>query len=66
MPRESFSRKHRRVGLPRDNALSGHKILTMNAFWYSFETLLGLGVEPKNLTFIQISLRGVIVLLSHS
>ena len=33
----------------------------MNAFWYSFETLLGLGVEPKNLTFIQISLRGVIV-----
>jgi len=49
------------VGLPRDNALSGHKILAMNAFWYSFETLLGLGVEPKNLTFIQISLRGVIV-----
>ena len=33
----------------------------MNAFWNSFETLLGLGVEPKNLTFIQISLRGVIV-----
>ena len=33
----------------------------MNAFWNSFETLLGSGVEPKNLTFIQISLRGVIV-----
>src|SRR5215469_2451555 len=46
---------------PRDNALSGDKILAMNAFWNSFETLLGLGVEPKNLTFIQISLRGVIV-----
>ena len=35
----------------------------MNAFWNSFETLLGLGVEPRNLTFIQISLRGIIVFL---
>src|SRR6516225_890731 len=48
-------------GHPRDNALSGDKILAMNAFWNSFETLLGLGVERKNLRFIQISLRGVIV-----
>ncbi|MGB9474551.1 MAG: YetF domain-containing protein [Candidatus Udaeobacter sp.] len=36
----------------------------MNEFWNSFETLLGLGVEPRNLTFIQISLRGVIVFLA--
>jgi uncharacterized membrane protein YcaP (DUF421 family) len=36
----------------------------MNAFWNSFETLLGLGVEPKNLTFVQISLRGIIVFLA--
>ena len=35
----------------------------MNAFWNSFETLLGLGVEPRNLTFVQISLRGIIVFL---
>jgi uncharacterized membrane protein YcaP (DUF421 family) len=35
----------------------------MNAFWNSFETFLGLGVEPKDLTFIQISLRGIIVFL---
>src|SRR6266498_729045 len=35
----------------------------MNAFWNSFETLLGLGVEPRNLTFMQISLRGIIVFL---
>jgi hypothetical protein len=35
----------------------------MNAFWNSFETLLGLGVEPRNLTFAQISLRGIIVFL---
>jgi hypothetical protein len=31
---------------PRDKAFSGYKILPMNAFWISFETLLGLGVEP--------------------
>jgi uncharacterized membrane protein YcaP (DUF421 family) len=36
----------------------------MNAFSNFVETLLGLGVEPKNLTFLQISLRGVIVLLA--
>jgi len=36
----------------------------MNAFWSSFETLLGLGVEPRNLTFVQISLRGIIVFLA--
>src|SRR6476661_10176441 len=35
----------------------------MNAFWNSFEALLGLGVEPKDLTFTQISLRGIIVFL---
>jgi uncharacterized membrane protein YcaP (DUF421 family) len=36
----------------------------MNAFWNSFEMLLGLGVEPKDLTFGQISLRGIIVFLA--
>src|SRR5438270_7640205 len=35
----------------------------MNAFWNSVETLLGLGVEPKDLTFVQVSLRGIIVFL---
>ena len=35
----------------------------MNAFWNSFEALLGLGVDPKDLTFTQISLRGIIVFL---
>jgi uncharacterized membrane protein YcaP (DUF421 family) len=48
---------------PRDKASSGDKILYMNAFWNSFETVIGLGVEPKDLTFIQISLRGIIVFL---
>ena len=36
----------------------------MNAFSNFIETLLGLGIEPKNLTFAQISLRGIIVLLA--
>ena len=36
----------------------------MNAFWNSFQNLLGLGVEPKYLTFCQISLRGIIVFLA--
>ncbi len=38
--------------------------LPMNAFWNSFETLLGLGVEPADLTFVQISLRGIIIFLA--
>jgi uncharacterized membrane protein YcaP (DUF421 family) len=36
----------------------------MITFWNSFETFLGLGVEPKDLTFVQISLRGIIVFLA--
>jgi len=35
----------------------------MNTFWNSFEALLGVGVESKDLTFVQISLRGIIVFL---
>lgn len=57
MPREGFSRKRLPMGYPRDKAYSGDKILPMNAFWNSLETLLGLGVEPGNLTFVQISLQ---------
>jgi uncharacterized membrane protein YcaP (DUF421 family) len=37
--------------------------LGMDAFWNSISTVLGLGLEPKNLTFAQISLRGVIVMV---
>jgi uncharacterized membrane protein YcaP (DUF421 family) len=33
----------------------------MNAYWKTFEALLGLGMEPKELMFLQVSLRGVIV-----
>ena len=36
----------------------------MNAFSNSFSLLLDLGAEPKDLTFIQISLRGVLVFIA--
>jgi len=36
----------------------------MNAFWNFLEPLLGLGFEAKDLTFIQISLRAVIIFLA--
>jgi Predicted membrane protein len=36
----------------------------METFWNCFNAVLGIGLEPKNLTFLQISLRGVIVLLA--
>ena len=35
----------------------------MNAFYDSAIQLLGLGLEPKELTFMQLSLRGVIIFL---
>src|SRR5947199_10480421 len=36
----------------------------MNAFWNFVEPLLGLGVKPEDLTFVQISLRGVVVFIA--
>jgi uncharacterized membrane protein YcaP (DUF421 family) len=36
----------------------------MNAFWNFLRPLLGLGFEAKDLTFIQISLRAVIIFLA--
>src|SRR5436305_2514671 len=47
-----------------DQDFCGDTIITMNALWNAFETLLGLSVEPKNLTFVQISLRGIIVFVA--
>jgi uncharacterized membrane protein YcaP (DUF421 family) len=39
-------------------------MLSMNTFWNFFQTLLGLSLEPKDLRFVQISLRGIIVFLA--
>src|SRR5438477_159434 len=36
----------------------------MNAFYDVIAPVLGLGVEPKDLTFVQVSLRGVIVFVA--
>jgi len=61
MPCDGFSRKR---GIEnryaRNKASHGDTVLPMNAFWNSFETFLGLGVEPKDLTFVQISVLGII------
>jgi hypothetical protein len=64
MPRDGFSRKRYRNGHVLDQASYGDTIFPMNTLWNSFETLLGLSVEPKDLTFVQISLRGIIVFLA--
>jgi uncharacterized membrane protein YcaP (DUF421 family) len=64
MPRDGFSRKRYRHRHVLDQAPYGDTIFPMNALWNSFETLLGLSVEPKDLTFVQISLRGIIVFLA--
>jgi uncharacterized membrane protein YcaP (DUF421 family) len=76
MPRDAFPRKHGKGDIDhqpgiclqcgrcaRDKVFSGDTILPMNAYWNFFESLLGLGVEPRDLTFIQISLRGITVFL---
>jgi uncharacterized membrane protein YcaP (DUF421 family) len=65
MPRDGFSCKRGSTNRDaRDKVFCGDTILPMNALWNSLETVLGLGVEPKDLTFVQISLRGIIVFLA--
>jgi uncharacterized membrane protein YcaP (DUF421 family) len=36
----------------------------MNTFSQLLQTLLGIGIEPKELTFLQVSIRGIIVLVA--
>jgi len=57
--KRGFANRH-----ARDGASHGDTILPMNAFWNFLETFLGLGVEPKDLTFVQISVRGIVVFLA--
>ena len=45
----------------RERDSFGDRSLAMNTISQLFEELLGLGVEPKQLTFLQISIRGIIV-----
>ena len=37
--------------------------MDMNLFYEQFASLLGLGLEPKNLTFLHVSLRGLVVFI---
>src|SRR4029077_11136159 len=65
MPCDGFSRKRGFENTyARNKASHGDTILPMNAFWNSLEIFLGLGVQPKDLTFVQISVRGIIVFLA--
>jgi uncharacterized membrane protein YcaP (DUF421 family) len=40
------------------------KSSAMNTFSQLLQTLLGIGVEPKQLTFLQVSIRGIVVLIA--
>jgi uncharacterized membrane protein YcaP (DUF421 family) len=48
----------------RARILQAIKSLAMNTISQLFDVLLGLGVEPKELTFLQISLRGIVVFVA--
>jgi hypothetical protein len=72
MPRESWKRNRASTWIyrvvshldTRTVLRSGETSSAMNAFYDFVDPLLGLGAEPKDLTFVQISLRGVIVFLA--
>jgi uncharacterized membrane protein YcaP (DUF421 family) len=79
MPRDGFSCKYGKAELTssdasgiggaashhaRDKIFCDDTILSMNAFWNFFQILLGLSLQPKDLTFVQISLRGITVFLA--
>src|SRR6476646_2077109 len=43
---------------------NGANLLQLNAFYNLIDPWLGLGAQPKDLTFLQISLRGIIVFVA--
>ncbi len=64
MPRDALSRKRYSVPHRLDQARCDGTIASMNSLWNFLETLLGLSVEPKNLTFVHISVRGIVVFIA--
>jgi uncharacterized membrane protein YcaP (DUF421 family) len=48
----------------RAMAANGANLSRMDAFYNLIDAWLGLGAQPKDLTFLQISLRGIIVFLA--
>jgi len=47
-----------------ENVITKKENLVMNTFSQSVQLLLGLGAEPKELTFLQVSLRGIVVFIA--
>jgi uncharacterized membrane protein YcaP (DUF421 family) len=39
-------------------------MFAMNTFWNFLQTLLGLNLEPRDLSFVQVSLRGIIIFVA--
>ncbi len=74
MPCEGFPRKPEEHALGNRNRvfwkrharkIARHDTMSvMNEFWNFSQTLLGLGADPKNLTFLQVSLRAIIVFVA--
>jgi uncharacterized membrane protein YcaP (DUF421 family) len=52
------------AGIPAWKVCPVMEGLGMNTFSQLLHTLLGLGTEPRNLTFLQVSVRGVIVFIA--
>src|SRR5438046_3231387 len=48
----------------RARGANGANLSRMNTFYNLIDPWLGLGAQPKDLTFLQISLRGIIVFLA--
>src|ERR1700693_198539 len=62
--RLSPARNRRNIDIRSPNFSPVIKFSDMNAFWNFLGPLLGLGMRPEDLTFVQISLRGIIVFLA--
>ena len=54
----------RRIRVSARATLSAIECLPMNTFSQLLQTLLGIGVQPKDLTFLQVSVRGVVVFIA--
>jgi hypothetical protein len=61
MPRGTLPRKRSKDRHTLAEPFPDDKILIMNAFYDFLALHLGLNAEPKDLTFSQISLRGIII-----
>src|SRR4029453_12416099 len=55
---------HRAFFAIRAISANGANLSRMDAFYNFIDPWLGLGAQPKDLTFLQISLRGIIVFLA--